>query len=241
MIFIFYKYPEMSTFNIIISVIVFILGFYFIFNNPIIEKFEEKEKQNLPNSIPTGIDDILDNVENQEKIQELSDSIFSERCPNTLIQKGSELYLHNSNMAKIPGVNPLRFDNLNDYIEFMEWQRGQGIKCPILYLQETYDAQGNRVYKARESPTDLNGGLPDFDMKGRHPDPDPGNSSHGKALLLDAGVDDYPFNHNSFPGYDPDNQSIGLETPLDKIYNSNNNVLPSLSNKSNNEASYKLD
>ena len=27
-----------------------------------------------------------------------------------------------------------------------------------------------------------------------------------------------PFNENSFPAYDPDNQYIGLDTPLDKMF-----------------------
>jgi hypothetical protein len=81
------------------------------------------------------------------------------RCPNILIQKGAVFYLYNSKLAKIPGVNPLQFNSLDDYVEFMDWQRSQGIRCPILYLQESYDAQGNPVLKARPSPTDLQGGL----------------------------------------------------------------------------------
>ena len=83
----------------------------------------------------------------------------SKRCPNVLIQKGSVFYLYNSKLAKIPGINPLQFHSLDEYIEFTDWQRSQGIRCPILYLQESYDAQGNPVLKARPSPTDLNGGL----------------------------------------------------------------------------------
>ena len=82
------------------------------------------------------------------------------RCPNILIQKDSKLYLHNSKLAKIPGVNPIEFKNLEDYTEFLNWQRSQGIRCPVLYLQNTYDAQGNPVYKVRPSPNDLQGGLP---------------------------------------------------------------------------------
>ena len=31
------------------------------------------------------------------------------RCPNLLIQKGSELHLLNSKTAKIPGINPIKF------------------------------------------------------------------------------------------------------------------------------------
>lgn len=83
-----------------------------------------------------------------------------QRCPNLLIQKGAKFYLYNSNIAEVPGVNPIEFNNLEDYVEFLEWQRAAGIICPVLYLQNTYDAQGNRVYKIRPSVTELQGGLP---------------------------------------------------------------------------------
>lgn len=84
---------------------------------------------------------------------------MKKRCPNLLIQKGTTLYLHNTNLAAIPGVNPIRFDNLEEYIEFIEWLRSQGIKCPILFLQHSINAQGESVYNIRPSPTDLHGGL----------------------------------------------------------------------------------
>jgi hypothetical protein len=81
------------------------------------------------------------------------------QCPNLLIQKGTTLYLHNTTLAPVPGVNPIRFDNLEEYIEFIDWLRGQDIKCPILFLQHSVNAQGDSVYNIRPSPTDLRGGL----------------------------------------------------------------------------------
>lgn len=83
-----------------------------------------------------------------------------QRCPNILIQKGAKFYLYNSKLDQVPGVNPVEFNNLEDYVEFIEWQHGAGIRCPVLYLQNTYDIQGNRVYKVRPSVTELQGGLP---------------------------------------------------------------------------------
>lgn len=82
------------------------------------------------------------------------------RCPNILIQHGAKYFLYNSNVAKVPGVNPIEFDNLEEYVEFIDWQHSQGIRCPILYLQNGYDAQGKPVYKIRPSATDLQGGMP---------------------------------------------------------------------------------
>lgn len=84
----------------------------------------------------------------------------SGRCPNMLIQKGSAFYLYNTKLAEVPGVNPVMFNNLEEYVEFLDWQRSQGIRCPVLYLQEIYDSQGNATYKVRPCVSDLQGGLP---------------------------------------------------------------------------------
>lgn len=132
------------------------------------------------------------------------------RCPNVLIQKGNEFYLYNSNLAKVPGVNPVKFDSLEEYTEFVDWQRTKGIRCPVLYLQETYDAQGNAVYGARPSPDNLMGGLP----LGAPP----------ITTLIDAGRDDMPYNKNSYPAYDPQDQYIGLNTPLDQMYHDGSSI-----------------
>ena len=86
--------------------------------------------------------------------------VVETRCPNILIQKGAKYFLYNSKLAKVPGVNPISFNNLEEYTEFLEWQRGAGIRCPVLYVQNTYNAQGERVYKIRPSATDTQGGLP---------------------------------------------------------------------------------
>lgn len=151
-----------------------------------------------------------------------------ERCPNMLIQKGSRFYLYNSRIAQVPGVNPVEFDNLEDYTEFLDWQRSQGIRCPVLYLQETYDAQGNKVYKTRPSVSEPQAGLPpsadppigiasqvppimESDLATSpvlHPNP---------TLLVDATRNDPPYNQNSYPAYDQTSYYIGTTTPLDAM------------------------
>ena len=135
------------------------------------------------------------------------------QCPNILIKKDKFIYLHNSKLAVIPGVNPIKFNNLEDYVEFTNWQRSQGIDCPILFLQHSYDTQGSSIYSIRPSPTNLQGGLSPMapiDLAQRQ-----------QSQLLDANRDDAPYNKNSYPGYDPQNQYIGLNTPIDKIFHEN--------------------
>ena len=87
-------------------------------------------------------------------------TLSNSRCPDVLIQKGKNYFLYNSKVAQVPGVNPVVFENLEDYVEFMNWQRSQNIRCPVLFLQHSYDAQGESAYKIRPGPTDLQGGLP---------------------------------------------------------------------------------
>ena len=152
------------------------------------------------------------------------------RCPNLLIQKGSRFYLYNSKLAQIPGVNPVEFDNLEDYTEFLDWQRSQNIRCPVLFLQETYDAQGNRVYKSRPSVSEPQAGLPPsilapigiasqqqptlmetgLDPVGEPAYPNP-------TLLVDATRNDPPYNKNSYPAHDQTSYYIGTTTPLDAM------------------------
>jgi hypothetical protein len=138
------------------------------------------------------------------------------RCPNLLIQKGAKYYLYNSNIAQVPGVNPIEFNNLEEYTEFLEWQRGAGIRCPVLYVQNSYDAQGNRVYKVRPSVTELEGGLPPTT-----PVPLPLKFTQ----LVDATRSDQPYNQNSYPAFDQSSYYVGSITPLDQIKNSDYNML----------------
>jgi len=81
-------------------------------------------------------------------------------CPDVLIQKDGKIVLFASKLQKVPGVNPLVFDNLEDYVEFTNWQRSNGITCPVLYLQSTNNAQGGTEYRVRPDIEDPQGGLP---------------------------------------------------------------------------------
>ena len=149
------------------------------------------------------------------------------RCPDLLIQKGSKIFLYNSKVAQVPGVNPIEFENLEDYTEFLDWQRSQGIRCPVLYLQESYDAQGNRIYKVRPSILDPQAGLPpsaaapigiasqvqpiaeaSLEPVGDLAYPNP-------TLLVDATRNDHPYNKNSYPAFDQSSYYVGTTTPLD--------------------------
>ena len=115
------------------------------------------------------------------------------RCPNLLIQKGSEIHLLNTKTAKIPGVNPIKFNNLEEYSEFVDWQNSVGIKCPVLHFQKSYDTQGYGVYKINKSPIEM----PYEDE------------------IIDANINGGKNKH--YKGFDTHNQYIGQYNKLDKI------------------------
>lgn len=160
--------------KLFIIFIVFLIGAYVISNPTFYVK--KRRLEGFDGNDMTIMNHGENNGENNGQDNELSP--LKKRCPNLLIQKGTTLYLHNTNLAPVPGVNPIRFDNLEEYIEFIEWLRGQGIRCPILFLQHTINAQGESVYNIRPSPTDLNGGLcpttaPVSEINAGNPDEDP--------------------------------------------------------------------
>ena len=137
-------------------------------------------------------------------------ALQTNRCPNILVQHGSEIFLYNSKVEKVPGVNPIRFKSLDDYSEFMEWLRGRGIRCPVLFLQYSYDAQGNPVYKMRPSPADIQGGLS-------------ANVPYSPApaalvQMMDASRDNPPFNNKMYDGFDPLNFNMGDYTAHDAAF-----------------------
>jgi len=135
-------------------------------------------------------------------------------CPNLLVKRGKEIFLLNKRKAIIPGVNPIRFDNLEQYAEYLKWQRRVGIKCPVLFFEEAYNAQNKKIWRFADDPFDTKGGLQPKDVMGGM-----GDSQIGK--LLDAAIDtNPPYNKGGYAGFDPENQNIGKFTPLDKIYHS---------------------
>jgi hypothetical protein len=79
----------------------------------------------------------------------------SGKCPTTLIKDGQFIYLYDSTMAKVPGVNPIQFNSLEEYKDYIEWQRANHLKCPILHLEKVYTANGTEMYEIRQNFMEL--------------------------------------------------------------------------------------
>lgn len=215
---------------IYISLIVFVLGFIFIINN---------KSSFISRNIIDGFDlaDVEKNIEGGiEKSMERSWKGFESlrgrltfdkvphHCPNLLIKKDDHYYLYNSKKSNVPGINPIRFNHLEEYQEFIQWLRGQGIRCPVLHLQQTYDTQGERTYRVTHVPDPddpnqmITGMIPSVPEQVSTEDllhvreSSLPLSSSSVTKLYDAGHD-----KGSMPAFDPHGQYIGLNTPLDQM------------------------
>jgi len=129
-------------------------------------------------------------------------------CPDLLIRSGAVLHLLKTNKPKGP-TNPLIFENLEKYTEYIQKQRENGIRCPVLFLQEENDAQGNNVYRMRPGPemNEMNAAVPVQQLE-----------------VMDASKDRPPFNETTYSGFDAHGQHIGQYTELDKVHDSTQNI-----------------
>lgn len=134
-------------------------------------------------------------------------------CPDILIKKGQEFYLINSKLPNMKGDNPLKFKSLEDYIKYLKFQRNKGIVCPVLLLETSYNTQGREIYSIVKNFNKLN-----FISKNIH------FNDYIHSNIIDANIDNDPdFNINQHYSFDPQNQYIGLDTPIDKLFHDNKN------------------
>lgn len=165
---------------------------------------------------------IYENLSNKNENENENETKPSNvRCPNMLIEKDGEIYLLNTKIARVPGVNPIKFDTLEEYAEFVEWQKSQNINCPVLYLQYTTDTQNNDLFQIKPSIFENSGGLSSTKSNTL-----PGKLNedyYEKNKMLDATLNSTPnsnikYNTGMYSGFDQYNQNVGVNTPLDFLY-----------------------
>jgi len=208
-----------------VIVILFLIGAYVTYKTPTKASLPEgfvsiepdaQQAQKLRNAASAAAETKLpmtvrkEGAEGFDTASVADNAIQTNRCPNILVQHGSEIFLYNSKVEKVPGVNPIRFKSLEDYAEFTEWLKGRGIRCPVLFLQYSYNAQGEAVYKIRPSPADIQGGLS-------------ANVPYSPApaalvQMMDASRDNPPFNNQMYDGFDPLNFNMGDYTAHDAAF-----------------------
>ncbi len=134
------------------------------------------------------------------------ESFVGDNCQTTLIKDGNNILLYDSTKATVPGVNPIKLKSLEEYKEYINWQRANHIRCPILHLEKVYTTQGSEMYEIRQ-----NFMTPDYE-KGANIEYVNDNESintNNNTKCNDATLAHPPFNFNQFPSYDKENQTQG--------------------------------
>lgn len=123
-------------------------------------------------------------------------------CGTALIKRGGKLllFVDPNNTDEMP----IEFNTLDDYIHYLDEQKLKGIECPVLFLQQENDAQGNDVYRVRPSPFNQAGGMKPINV----------------VPIKDASRANYPYNSNQYPGIDTAGLQIGVYNELDEIHDS---------------------
>lgn len=150
-----------------------------------------------------GFEDFVNHAGMQQSIEHPHNRDAT--CPDLLIGTDNEILLLNTSEPRSE-TNPIRFNNLDEYIKHAETQKQQGKNCPILYLQQENNAQGQDVYRMRPSPFSMDGGMPPIQVK--------------PVAVLDATRDNPQFNQNMFAGFDSHGQDVGRYNELDAIHHS---------------------
>lgn len=158
---------------------------------------------------------LIPKVENFDPDSHNTDKEMFKQCPTTLIQDGAKFLLFNDNLPEEEGVNPLILDSLDDYLEFLYWQRKQNINCPVLHLQSNINVQGKKEFRVVNNVEQPEGSNTTTQRK-LSPNPP-------MVPIVDASRDTKVYNVNQYAGFDPYNQNIGDYTPLDKMFSMKTN------------------
>jgi len=150
-------------------------------------------------------------------------------CPDLLIKSGNSILMYNSSLPETPGTNPIIFANLDEYINYLEIQKKNGSQCPVLFLQEENNTQGQTVYRVRPDIFNPQAGLPtqqqiQYNMPTALP-PSIASSNIQPPLntpmqVIDSSDDNPPYNRGQYNGFDPMGLQIGKYTTLDAIHDS---------------------
>ena len=237
---------------IVFLVLVFLSGIYFIYwgmSSP--SPIPSPSPSPIPSPSVEEEPDTTIEIENTSTPTAPSpatiDATDKEKCPDLLVRQGNKLLLINTKIPRVPGKNPIQFNSLDDYIYYIKVQRYKyGQYCPVLYLQQESDIQGQDTYRIRPGPFDMQGGLPtasNFNpsqtgslvnfFQGNLGNiqlpqgPTPFNMPPTTSPLIpphppivpytDSNMSRPPYN-SGFLGFDPDGEYIGKYTMIDNIH-----------------------
>jgi hypothetical protein len=184
-----------SSLIIILLLAVFISGFFVLLNGDISIKDSGMDEIQFFKSIGEGFDASGGVVK------------IPDGCPKLLVKRNGKILLYDNKA----GSTPVEFKDLNEYSTYLDKQRENGVNCPVLFLQQETDAQNKDVYRIRQSPFYVEGGLPALPIE-----------VHDNTVpikIVDASRQN-GYNTGMYPGFDPYNFNNGRYSELDVIHDS---------------------
>ena len=133
----------------------------------------------------------------------------NEFCHDLIEERNNKIYVYNSKSELIPEINPLVFENLDDYKKHMDWKAKNGDDCPVLYIKRKYTTQNKLGYQLAKDPSsDELYTLPPVDEtkhKKNNGNIHYNRNLHNSELVFNKGM----------PGFDPTDQDIGKKNSID--------------------------
>ena len=134
----------------------------------------------------------------------------NEFCYDLIEKKNNRYHVYNSKRELIPGLNPLIFDNLEDYKKYMEWKQDNGSDCPAIYFDRKYTTQNKLGYQLAKNPVSVSVfTLPPKDNTSIIKDN--GDIRYSRDLFNSELV----LSKSHYPGFDPTDQDIGKKNKID--------------------------
>jgi hypothetical protein len=189
-----------KTMVVLFLLLVFISGFFVLLNGDIFIKDVGVNEMQFFKNIEEGFD---------------ASGQYNNTCPNLLVKGDGKIQLYNSNKPNQKGINPIEFKDLNEYSDYLDKQYKNGVNCPILFLQKESDTQSKDVYRIRQSPFYIEGGLPALPLNVH-------NNSIPIKTIDASRVNGY--NIGTYQGFDPYNFNNGRYSDLDVIHDSTQNT-----------------
>lgn len=131
-------------------------------------------------------------------------------CPDVLMKRGNIYYLYKSSDPD----NSVTFNTLNDYQTYLDGKKANGINCPVLFVQQENNAQGEDVYRVRESPI-VSQQQPGLPSQSNIP-PLMMATTPQQMKYLDASRVNAPYNQGNYAGFDPYGLFVGRITEIDQ-------------------------
>lgn len=134
---------------IILLIVLTFLGIFLYYLNDLTKKQKREET----------IEVALDAANQEGFVNAIDASGINANCPNLLINRGDVIVLYNTHAQSKPNAGTEAgthvvaiFRDLDEYAEYVQKQQTAGNYCPVLYLRQETDAQGEDVYRMY-SPT----------------------------------------------------------------------------------------